>query len=47
VLALAGGIIDWLGVPRMHERPIADLVDGLRQLGADISYLAGRLSALG
>ncbi len=26
------------GVPRMHERPIGDLVDGLRQLGADIHY---------
>jgi 3-phosphoshikimate 1-carboxyvinyltransferase len=27
------------GVERMHERPIRDLVDGLRQIGADISYL--------
>lgn len=27
------------GVARMHERPIRDLVDGLRQIGADISYL--------
>ncbi len=27
------------GVARMHERPIADLVDALRELGADISYL--------
>ncbi len=26
------------GVPRMHERPIGDLVDGLRQLGAHIDY---------
>jgi len=26
------------GNKRMQERPIADLVDGLRQLGADISY---------
>jgi 3-phosphoshikimate 1-carboxyvinyltransferase len=25
------------GVPRMRERPIADLIDGLRQLGADAS----------
>jgi len=25
------------GVPRMRERPIADLVDGLKQLGADVS----------
>jgi 3-phosphoshikimate 1-carboxyvinyltransferase len=27
------------GVPRMHERPIADLVDALRQLGCNIDYL--------
>ena len=27
------------GDKRMQERPIADLVDGLRQLGADIRYL--------
>jgi 3-phosphoshikimate 1-carboxyvinyltransferase len=26
------------GVPRMHERPIGDLVDGLRQVGAQIDY---------
>lgn len=39
VLALAGGDYVLTGVPRMHERPIADLVDALRQLGADISYL--------
>ncbi|KAL7547577.1 hypothetical protein ACHAWF_010870 [Thalassiosira exigua] len=25
------------GVPRMRERPIADLIDGLTQLGADVS----------
>lgn len=24
------------GVPRMRERPIGDLVDGLKQLGADV-----------
>lgn len=29
------------GDKRMQERPIADLVDGLRQLGADIRYLKG------
>ncbi len=29
------------GVPRMHERPIGDLVDSLRVLGASIEY-AGR-----
>ncbi len=39
-LALAGGHYKLSGVPRMHERPIGDLVDGLRQLGADICYLA-------
>ncbi|SBT05212.1 3-phosphoshikimate 1-carboxyvinyltransferase [Candidatus Accumulibacter aalborgensis] len=39
VLALTGGDYRLSGVARMHERPIADLVDGLRQLGADISYL--------
>ncbi|MFN3986950.1 MAG: bifunctional 3-phosphoshikimate 1-carboxyvinyltransferase/cytidylate kinase [Rhodocyclaceae bacterium] len=38
-LALSGGHYDLSGVPRMHERPIGDLVDGLRQLGADIGYL--------
>ncbi len=38
-LALAGGSFKLSGVPRMHERPIGDLVDGLRQLGADITYL--------
>jgi 3-phosphoshikimate 1-carboxyvinyltransferase len=27
------------GVPRMRERPVAPLVDGLRQLGAEIDYL--------
>ena len=27
------------GVPRMHERPIADLVDALRGLGCQIDYL--------
>lgn len=38
-LALAGGYYKLSGVTRMHERPIGDLVDGLRQLGADVSYL--------
>ncbi|WP_079434024.1 bifunctional 3-phosphoshikimate 1-carboxyvinyltransferase/cytidylate kinase [Zoogloea sp. LCSB751] len=27
------------GVPRMHERPIGDLVDGLKQLGAKVEWL--------
>ena len=39
-LALAGGAYHLSGVPRMHERPIGDLVDALRHLGADIAYLA-------
>ena len=38
-LALAGGDYVLKGVARMHERPIGDLVDGLRQLGAEVSYL--------
>jgi 3-phosphoshikimate 1-carboxyvinyltransferase len=33
-----GGGADSIG-GRMHERPIGDLVDALRQLGADIEYL--------
>ena len=37
--ALQGGQFDLSGVPRMHQRPIGDLVDALRQLGCDISYL--------
>lgn len=27
------------GVPRMRERPIADLIDGLQQLGADVTCM--------
>ena len=38
-LALSQGTYTLAGVPRMHERPIGDLVDGLRQIGADVSYL--------
>jgi 3-phosphoshikimate 1-carboxyvinyltransferase len=38
-LALSGGSYELSGVARMHERPIGDLVDALRQLGADIKYL--------
>ncbi len=37
-LALAGGEYRLSGVPRMHERPIGDLVDALRRLGARIEY---------
>ena len=38
-LALMGGEFDLSGVARMHERPIGDLVDALRQLGCSIEYL--------
>ncbi|MBL8415992.1 MAG: bifunctional 3-phosphoshikimate 1-carboxyvinyltransferase/cytidylate kinase [Propionivibrio sp.] len=38
VLALSGGHYRLSGVARMHERPIGDLVDALRQIGADIRY---------
>jgi 3-phosphoshikimate 1-carboxyvinyltransferase len=38
-LALAGGTYQLAGVSRMHERPIGDLVEALRSLGADIRYL--------
>lgn len=37
-LAFAGGRYRLSGVPRMHERPIGDLVDALRAMGADIRY---------
>jgi 3-phosphoshikimate 1-carboxyvinyltransferase len=38
-LAVLGGDFKLHGVPRMHERPIGDLVDALRQLGCNIDYL--------
>lgn len=38
-LALSDGDYVLKGVARMHERPIGDLVDALRQLGAQIDYL--------
>ena len=38
-LALLGGEFELSGVPRMHERPIGDLVDALQQLGCHIDYL--------
>ncbi len=37
-LALLGGEFELSGIARMHERPIGDLVDALRQLGCRISY---------
>jgi len=38
-LAVLGGDFELSGVPRMHERPIGDLVDALRPLGCRIDYL--------
>jgi 3-phosphoshikimate 1-carboxyvinyltransferase len=37
-LSVLGGDFALSGVPRMHERPIGDLVDALRQLGCRIDY---------
>ncbi|WP_301117961.1 3-phosphoshikimate 1-carboxyvinyltransferase [Pusillimonas sp. (ex Stolz et al. 2005)] len=37
-LAFMQGNFRLSGVPRMHERPIGDLVDALRQAGAHIDY---------
>jgi 3-phosphoshikimate 1-carboxyvinyltransferase len=37
-LALSGGEYRLHGVPRMHERPIGDLVRALRRIGARIDY---------
>jgi 3-phosphoshikimate 1-carboxyvinyltransferase len=38
-LAVMDGEYRLSGVPRMHERPIGDLVDALRTLGAQVEYL--------
>ncbi|KAK4797479.1 hypothetical protein SAY86_029805 [Trapa natans] len=42
-LVAAGGNSSYVldGVPRMRERPIGDLVDGLKQLGADADCFLG------
>jgi len=37
-LAFSGGEYRLSGVPRMHERPIGDLVDALRGIGARVEY---------
>jgi 3-phosphoshikimate 1-carboxyvinyltransferase len=37
-LAFSGGEYRLAGVPRMHERPIGDLVDALRGIGARVDY---------
>jgi 3-phosphoshikimate 1-carboxyvinyltransferase len=39
VLALCSGEYRLSGTARMHERPIGELVDALRRLGASIDYL--------
>jgi 3-phosphoshikimate 1-carboxyvinyltransferase len=41
MVALGSGRYRLDGVPRMHERPIADLLDALRQLGVDARSKAG------
>ena len=38
-LAFSNGSYKLSGVPRMHERPIGDLVESLRQAGAQVTYL--------
>lgn len=38
VLAILGGDYHLHGIARMHERPIGDLVDALRQAGCSIEY---------
>jgi len=38
-LAVLGGDFELSGVARMHERPIGDLVDALRELGCSVDYL--------
>ena len=51
--ATQGGSFELAGVARMHERPIGDLVEALRQLGCRVDYLGAegypplRLSSLG
>ncbi|BBM84782.1 3-phosphoshikimate 1-carboxyvinyltransferase [Candidatus Uabimicrobium amorphum] len=36
---IAGGEIILAGTPRLHQRPIGDLVNAMRDLGANIDYL--------
>ncbi len=40
-LCLSEGEFTITGEPRMYERPIGDLTDALKQLGADITHLKG------
>ncbi|MBY0345767.1 MAG: 3-phosphoshikimate 1-carboxyvinyltransferase [Neisseriaceae bacterium] len=39
VLAMLGGTHQLSGVARMHERPIGDLVEALRSVGCQVTYL--------
>lgn len=41
-LCLGEGEFTLTGIDRMYERPIGDLVDALRQLGANIEYLGNK-----
>ena len=41
-LAMSQGNYTLSGIPRMHERPIGDLVDALAQAGAQIEYLGNK-----
>jgi 3-phosphoshikimate 1-carboxyvinyltransferase len=41
-LAVIGGDYTLHGVPRMHERPIGDLVDALNEIGANIEYTGNK-----
>jgi 3-phosphoshikimate 1-carboxyvinyltransferase len=45
MLCLGNGVYRISGVPRMHERPQAPLLDALRQIGYRISSDSGRLPA--
>lgn len=38
VLALQNGTYSLHGVPRMHERPIGDLIEALQQIGVQVEY---------
>jgi 3-phosphoshikimate 1-carboxyvinyltransferase len=41
-LAFANGDYKLSGVPRMHERPIGDLIDALAQAGGAVEYLGNK-----
>ncbi|MCE2705909.1 MAG: 3-phosphoshikimate 1-carboxyvinyltransferase [Proteobacteria bacterium] len=39
MLSVIGNDVTLSGIPRMHERPIADLVEALKQIGCQIDYI--------